>query len=78
MCKAVEEYGNKKRQEGIEEGRKEGLQKGLKEGLQKGRIEGVLESVIKTIKKGLLTNEQIAENFDISLEEVQRLASQIS
>ena len=54
MCKAVEEYGKKQRQEGI------------------------LDAVKKLIRKGLLSNEEIAETLDIPLEEVQHLAAQMS
>ncbi len=56
MCKAIEDYGLKQRQEGIKE--------------------GIVESIKKFIKKGKLSHEEIAENFDISVEEVRRLAAQ--
>lgn len=57
MCKAVEEYGQKR--ENI------------------GRQEGIVESVLKFIKKGKLSYEEIAENFEISVDEVKKLAATI-
>ena len=48
---------------------------GLKQ-LNKGRMEGILESVIKFIKKGKLSYEEIADNFDMPVEEVRKLAAE--
>lgn len=53
MCKAVEDYAEKKRQEGI------------------------IETIKKFIRKGTLSNSEIAETMDMPLEEVQRIAAQI-
>ena len=60
MCKAVEEYGLKRE----------------KEGILKGRQEGIIDSVIKFIKKGKLSYEEIADNFDMPVDEVRKLAAQ--
>ena len=60
MCKAVEEYGLKREIEGI----------------LKGRQEGIIDSVIKFIKKGKLSYEEIADNFDMPVDEVRKLAAQ--
>ena len=68
MCKAVEEYGLKRE--------KEGIQKGRQEGRREGRQEGIIESVIKYIKKGKLSYEEIADNFDMPVDEVRKLAAQ--
>ena len=40
--------------------------------------EGIIESVKKFIKKGKLSYDEIADNFDIPVEEVRRLAAQMS
>ena len=64
MCKAVEEYGLKQ------------LNKGRMEGRMEGKMEGILESVIKFIKKGKLSYEEIADNFDMPVEEVRKLAAE--
>ncbi len=86
MCKAVEEYGLKQRNEGRLEGIEEGMKKGIKEGRLEGRLEGIkegikegiIESVKKLVKKGTLSYGEISETFDISVEEVQRIAAQVS
>ena len=84
MCKAVEEYGLKREKEGIQkgrqegrrEGRQEGRREGRQEGRREGRQEGIIESVIKFIKKGKLSYEEIADNFDMPVDEVRKLAAQ--
>ena len=60
MCKAVEEYVAKQAIHAHEEGRRK----------------GIIESVIKFIKKGKLSYEEIADNFDIPVDEVRKLAAQ--
>lgn len=59
MCKAVEEYVAKQKTSAREEGRQE----------------GIIESVIKFIKKGKLSYEEIADNFDMPVDEVRKLAA---
>ena len=76
MCKAVEEYGLKREKEGIQKGRQEGRREGRQEGRREGRQEGIIESVIKFIKKGKLSYEEIADNFDMPVDEVRKLAAQ--
>ena len=61
MCKAVEEYGLQQRNEGI----------------QQGVQQGILETIKKLIKKGKLSYEEIAENLDMPVEEVRKVATQI-
>ena len=65
MCKAIKEI----RQEEYETGRKEGRA----EGREEGRQEGLKESVKRMIKKGKLSLLDIAENLNMSLEEVQKI-----
>ena len=38
--------------------------------------EGIIDSVIKFIKKGKLSYEEIADNFDMPVDEVRKLAAQ--
>ena len=68
MCRAVEEYVTKQTIHAHEEGRREGR--------QEGRQEGIIESVLKFIKKGKLSYEEIADNFDMPVDEVRKLAAQ--
>ena len=58
MCKAVEEYGMKQRNEGIQE--------------------GIIKSIMKMIKQGKLSYDQIAEGFDVPIDEVRKLAAQMT
>ena len=81
MC--ITEYDEEKtfaqqRAEGVEEGRIEGRREGRIEGIKEGIKEGIIESVKKFIKKGKLSYDEIADNFDIPVEEVRRLAAQMS
>ncbi len=69
MCKTVEEYGLQQRNEGI--------QQGIQQGVQKGIQQGILETIKKLIKKGKLSYEEIAENLDMTVEEVRKVATQI-
>ena len=66
MCKAVEKYGL--RQE----------QKGLEQGLEQGRSEERLRTIKEFIKNKMLSFEQISEAFKIPIEEVSEIASQMS
>ena len=43
------------------------------EGIQ----QGVLETIKKLIKKGKLSYEEIAENLDMTVDEVRKVATQI-
>ena len=52
--------------QGIEEGRAEGHAEGLEEGIQKART----EAIIKALKRGKLTLEEIAEDNDVPVEKV--------
>ena len=61
MCKAVEEYGLQQRNEGI----------------QQGVQQGILETIKKLKKKGKLSYEEIAENLDMPVDEVRKVATQI-
>ena len=73
MCKAVEEYGLQQRNEGIQQGIQQGVQKGVQKGVQ----QGILETVKKLIKKGKLSYEEIADNLDMPVDEVRKVATQI-
>ncbi len=62
MCKAVEDYAK---------------EYGLRQ-RQEGRQEGIIESVMKFIRKGKLSVEEIADNFDMPVDEVRKLAAQMN
>ena len=62
MCEIMEEFGEKKLEEGRLEGRAE------------GRLESARRTAAALIALGKLTLSQIAEATQLSLEEVERLA----
>ena len=79
----LEEEKEKSQKTGFEEGRASGLSEGLKsgilrgreEGLSEGRIENLKEQISKKIEKGK-TDEQIADEIELSLEETRVLIKQ--
>lgn len=58
VCKAVEEYGMKQRNEGVQE--------------------GIAKSIMRVINQGKLSYDEIAEGFDVSIDEVRKLAAQMN
>lgn len=62
MCKAVEDYA---KEYGLRQ-RQEGIQ------------EGIIKSIMKMIKQGKLSYDEIAEGFDVSIDEVRKLAAQMN
>jgi predicted transposase/invertase (TIGR01784 family) len=59
------------RQEGIAEGRREGKAEGKAEGIAEGKAEGKTEQkrngIIKALRRGKLSVEEIAEDFDVTI-----------
>ncbi len=51
---------------------------GREEGRQEGRLKANEETAKRLLKRGRLTHEEIAEDSDLSLEEVERLAEELS
>ena len=58
VCKAVEEYGMKQRNEGVQE--------------------GIAKSIMRVINQGKLSYDEIAEGFDVPIDEVRKLAAQMN
>lgn len=65
MCKIADEYGKKKTKEGLVEGQKEGRRTGID--LQ------IRRTVENTLKKGLISERDIAMYSGIPLEQVRRI-----
>ena len=59
--------------EGLAEGRAEGRAEGIAEGRAEGIAEAKRSAVIKALKRGKLTVEEIAEDNDLPLEEVLKI-----
>ncbi len=74
--------------EGVEVGEARGVEKGLKKGLEQGREEGRQEGreegihlyipIIKVLLKGELSHAQIAEQFSVSVQLVDKLAEELN
>ena len=65
--------------EGVEVGEARGVEKGLKKGLEQGREEGIhlYIPIIKVLLKGELSHAQIAEQFSVSVQLVDKLAEEL-
>jgi predicted transposase YdaD len=81
MCKAIQEMREDARLEGRNEGLIEGRNEGLIEGRNEGRSEGARDANIKTAKKvialGKLSFDEISAIYNLTPEEVQKLAEEI-
>lgn len=55
-----------------------GREEGRQEGREEGRLKANEETAKRLLKRGRLTHEEIAEDSDLSLEEVERLAEELS
>ena len=60
------------REEGRLEGRKEGRLEGRLEGRQEGRIEGELKTFVSLMRQGLISEEVVLKNLNISKEELEK------
>jgi predicted transposase YdaD len=70
MLQSIEEVGM---EEGIDIGIREGIEKGFKEGLKEARRESARNLLLLNV----LTEEQIAQVTNLSLEEVRRMRQEV-
>ena len=81
MCKAVEEFAERRaaesKAEGIAEGKREGIAEGKREGIAEGKREGKRENMLATAKRmlkdGILALKDIARYTGLSLAQVKKL-----
>ena len=86
VCRVWEQYGDERAAEakkiGILEGKKVGLKEGKKVGLKEGKLvglkEGKKEMAANFLKDGTLSVQKIAEISGFSLEQLQKMADEIS
>jgi flagellar biosynthesis/type III secretory pathway protein FliH len=88
--KGLEEGIQKGIEQGIQKGIEQGIQKGIEQGIQKGMEKGIEigtergiekgkeESIRKLIAKSKMSLQEIADLFELSLEEVLRIKDQTS
>lgn len=62
--------------EGESNGRIEGRMEGKIEGIIEGKMEGKIEGISKSLRRGKLTIEEIAEDFEVTIEFVLQIKSQ--
>ena len=85
MEEGMEKGIEKGLEQGIEKGLEQGIEKGLEQGIEQGMAKGLVKGrelaseeimlIITELKKMELTNEQIADKFNISQEKVARFKS---
>ncbi len=73
MRKGMVEGIQKGMVEGIQKGMVEGIQKGIQKGMVEGKKEGRKETAKNLLSLGVLTEEQIAQAAELSVEEVRLL-----
>ena len=59
--------------EGMKEGRKEGIKEGMKAGMQAGATEEKLRMVKSLLQMNTLSDEEIADAAQMSMEELQEI-----
>ncbi len=68
---------NTARAEGRDEGKKIGLEEGMEKGIEKGIEKKARETAVKLIKKGM-SNADIAEITDLSIEEIEKIRESLT
>ena len=74
MCKAVEEYAERRAAEAKAEGKREGK----REGMRKGRRETMLAMAKRLLANGKLVLKEIAECTGLSLVQVKKLQAEMA
>ena len=73
---------NESRMESFDKGYDEGMEKGMEKGINTGKMAGIQEglqlsiSIFKEFQSGLLSHEEIALKYSITVEEVEKLAKE--
>jgi predicted transposase/invertase (TIGR01784 family) len=75
LAENLQNWAEKERHKGRQEGEEIGLLKGEQIGLQRGRQENARETAINLLALGLLDDHQIAQTTGLSLDEVKALRS---
>lgn len=60
--------------QGIKQGIKQGIDQGIIQGKSQGITQNQRETALRMLKKGKMTNEEIAEYTGLSIMEVEQLA----
>ena len=74
MCKAMEEFGNRRAAEGEARGEARGEIRGKRE----GRRETMLATAMRMLKDGVLALKDIARNSGLTLAQVKKLQAEMA
>ena len=78
MCKAVEEYAERRAAESKAEGRAEGIAEGERKGERKGKRETMLAMAKRMLKDGILALKDVARYTGLSLAQVKKLQAEMA
>ena len=82
MCKAMEEFGNRREAHGKAVGKAEGIAVGKAEGIAEGKREGKRETMFATAKRmlkdGILALKDIARYSGLTLAQVKKLQAEMA
>ena len=73
MCKAVEEFAERRAAESKAEGIAEGKREGIAEGKREGKRENMLATAKRMLKDGILALKDVARYTGLSLAQVTQL-----
>ncbi|MDJ1492477.1 hypothetical protein QNI19_06015 [Cytophagaceae bacterium DM2B3-1] len=68
----------KGKEEGMLEGKAKGILEGKSEGKLEGKLEGKVEAIVKFLKDGILTTQQLVSYFDVTEEFVEDLRKSLN
>ena len=78
MCKAVEEFAERRAAEAKAEGKREGKAEGERKGKREGKREGMLASAKRMLESGMLALKDIAKFSGLSLVQVKKLQAEMA
>ena len=71
--KGLEEGFREGQAKGFESGMERGIEKGMEQGIEKGRSEEKYGNIVKAIKRGKLTEDEIADDFGVAANYVHEI-----
>ena len=78
MCKAVEEFAERRAAEARVEAKAEGKAEGIAEGIAEGKRETMLAMAKRMLKDGILALKDIARYSGLSLAQVKKLQASMA
>ncbi len=69
----IDDAVNEGLEKGLAEGLEQGMQQGLQQGIEKGKDEARTEAIVKALRRGKLTLDEIAEDNDVTIDRVREI-----